>query len=99
MKNPLECNSLDELRKEIDRIDKEIIELLGDRYNYVKEVVKYRTPGKREIADQERFNHVIKERGQWASNHGLDPEVIELVYRQLLNYFVREQSAIANLQE
>ena len=94
-----ECKSLDEVRLEIDRIDKAVIALLGERMDYVKEVVKYRNPEKREVADKERYLKVIKERGRWGETHGLNPHVIEQVYTTLLNYYIEQQTIIANKQE
>lgn len=94
-KKVYECTSLSELRLEIDRIDKEIISLLGERFLYVKEVVKYRDPEQREVADKERYNLVIKERGKWAREKGLNAEAIENVYRHLLDYYISEQKLVA----
>jgi chorismate mutase len=93
-----ECNSLDEVRIEIDRIDKAVITLLAERLLYVKEVVKYRDPQSPQVADKDRYLKVIKERGQWGENLGLNPQVIEQVYTMLLNYYIDQQTIIANNQ-
>lgn len=91
-----ECKSLEEVRLEIDRIDKAVITLLGERLIYVKEVVNYRDPKKKEVADKNRYLKVIKERGKWGENNGLNPNVIEQVYTTLLNYYIEQQTLIAN---
>ena len=92
-----DCQSLNEVRFEIDRIDKEIINLFAERFEYVKAVVKFRDPQKPEVADLERFNKVIAERGKWAGELGLNAPEIEKVYRQLIEYYIKEQSALAKL--
>jgi isochorismate pyruvate lyase len=42
MKKPVECTNIDEIRNEIDAIDKQIIELLGKRLKYVTEIVRFK---------------------------------------------------------
>ncbi|MFW6222457.1 MAG: chorismate mutase [Bacteroidota bacterium] len=91
MKTPIECNSLDELRDHIDAIDHEILQLLSDRFEYVKEVVKYKKPDKESIIAKERKDAVIKRRRELALEYGLDPDTIEKVYRTLIDYFIEEE--------
>jgi isochorismate pyruvate lyase len=99
LKKPNECSSINDVRNEIDRIDEEIIRLLGERYLYVKEVVKYKLPDKESITAQERYNNVINERKRLAEMHGLDSDIIEHVYRKLLDYFIDKQLDIAKVKE
>jgi isochorismate pyruvate lyase len=94
-KKASECKSLEEVRVEIDRIDKEIISLFGKRFDYVKEVVKYRNPDKPEVPDRNRFEQVIHQRGLWAAEQGLETASIEKVYRELIEYYIREQAELA----
>ena len=41
-KLPKDCNSKDEIRQQIDAIDKEIIDLFAKRFEYVSEIVKFK---------------------------------------------------------
>jgi isochorismate pyruvate lyase len=90
MKSPNECNSLSEIRSQIDQLDRQIIALLGRRFEYVKEVVNYKSNSS-EIIAQERFNEVISSRRQLAIENNLSPDTIEKVYRILLEYFIEEE--------
>jgi isochorismate pyruvate lyase len=94
MKRPEDCSSLEEVRNEIDRIDEEIISLLAERLQYVKEVIRYKKPDKTSIIAQERFDKVIAGRRELAKNQGLDGDTIEKVYRILLDYYTQEQFKI-----
>ena len=98
VKQPSNCRTIDEVRQEIDKIDREIINLLGSRFQYIKEVVKYKLPDEKSISAEERYNKVIKERGDWAKECGLDNKTIEKVYQILLDYFIEEQLKIINLK-
>jgi isochorismate pyruvate lyase len=95
-KSPQDCKSLDELRKEIDKIDFSIIELMGKRFEYVKEVVKYRETGKKAEFDKDRYHRVIDERGKWAENAGLNGKAIKEIYKTLIDYYINEQKTLAN---
>jgi isochorismate pyruvate lyase len=95
IKEPTECTSLVDVRYEIDRIDRAIIIRLCERFQYVKEAVKYKTGTKDGITAKERYDSVIKQRGQWAEENGLNAKIIEQVYKILLDYFIEEELKIA----
>jgi len=97
-KLPKDCSNLDEVRNEIDLIDKEIINLIAERLDFVKEVVKYRPAQQKEVPDNIRYLKVIQMRGEWAKEAGLNPTVIEDMYTRLIQYFIEEQAAIAKLE-
>jgi len=88
--SPSECNSKEEIRQQIDRIDKEIITLFALRFQYVSEIVKYKTDIESVVA-QERKDQVIKERGEWAKNHGLDKATFEQIYRFLVDHNIGKE--------
>jgi isochorismate pyruvate lyase len=90
MKNPKDCNTIDEIRIGIDSIDKQIIELLGKRFLYVQEIVRFKS-NKEEVEARKRYEEVLKARRQWAVGQKLDPDVIENMYKSLMQYFIDEQ--------
>ena len=50
-----QCDSLEELRVEIDKIDREIIQLFSERMKYVEAVVDFK-PDAESIIAEERKN-------------------------------------------
>jgi isochorismate pyruvate lyase len=99
IKKPSDCKTIDEVRQEIDRIDKEVIRLFGERFSYIKEVVKYKVHSEDGILAKARYDKVIEERTNWAKSYELDPKVIDKIYRILMDYFIEEQFKIANLKK
>jgi isochorismate pyruvate lyase len=83
--NPSECSSKEEIREQIDRIDREIIALFGMRFQYVSEIVKFKKDIQSIVA-LDRKDHVIKERGEWAEKHGLDKNTFEQIFRFLVDH-------------
>lgn len=95
MKLPKDCTSIEEIRNAIDALDTEIITLFGKRFQYVKEIVKFKTDEESIIA-KERREEVIRERRRLASENGLDPDVFENIYRTLIQHFISEEMEILN---
>ena len=59
MKLPRECKSIEEVRLQIDEIDQIIIDLIGKRFSFIQEIVKYKNTVDEVIA-KNRFQTVIK---------------------------------------
>ncbi len=96
-KQPADCTDIAEVRHEIDLIDREIVQLLSTRMSYVHEVVKYKAPTAKGIEADDRRADVLRTRRQWAEDAGLDPDVIEKIYVQLIQYFIDEEKKLVNL--
>jgi len=96
MKNIKKCETIADVRGEIDRIDKLIIELLGERYQYIKEIVRFKS-NSNEVEAPARYGEVLKIRREWASKEGINEDVVEKMYTDLLKYFISEQKRILNL--
>jgi isochorismate pyruvate lyase len=90
MKLPHDCKSIEEVRLQIDEIDQIIIDLIGKRFSFIQEIVKYKNTVDEVIA-KNRFQAVISERREMAISHHLDPDVIENIYRIMMKYFIQEQ--------
>lgn len=98
MKSAAQCGSLDEVRAAIDRIDEEIISLMGRRADYVQAAARFKNQ-ESEIAAPERFAAMLQARRAWAEREGLSPDVIENIYRELVRYFIdREKEHWRNAQ-
>ena len=87
MKTPTECASLEEVRIEIDRIDRAIVALIGARAGYVHAAARFK-PTEAAVAAPERQAAMLRDRRGWAEEADLDPDVIEKLYRDLVAYFI-----------
>jgi isochorismate pyruvate lyase len=93
MKSPADCQSIDDVRSEIDRVDHAIVELLGERRRYVQAIMRFkRTEG--DVRAPARQAQVIAARRQWAAEEGLDPDLVERIYRTVIDHFVAEEMAM-----
>ena len=90
MRKPDECRDMQDIRAEIDRIDQEVIRLVGQRFQYVQAASQFKT-SKTSVRAPERFKAMLEQRRAWAREAGLDAGVIENMYRELVNYFIEEE--------
>jgi len=86
MKTPRDCESLQDIRAEIDGIDHEIITALGRRFAYVKAAAAFKT-SETSVHAPERVASMVEQRRRWAEQEGLNPDVIERMFRDLVAYF------------
>jgi len=93
-----EVSSLAEARAAIDVIDAEIIRLLGNRAGYVRQVVKFKQTAE-EVRAPARYAEVMRRRREMAEAAGLNPDVIERMYRLLVDNFIKEEMALLHIEE
>ena len=90
MTPPEKCASLDEVRREIDRLDEEIVRLIGRRAHYVKAAARFKT-SEYHVAAPDRQASMLAIRRDWARREGLDPALIEDLYRRLIAWFIQAE--------
>ncbi len=96
MKSPAECNSIEEIRAAIDEIDEQIVALLGQRFEYVKAITRFKKT-EEDVRAPERYNAVLQQRRVWAEEAGLNPDWIEEMYRLLIGHFINVELEDLNL--
>src|SRR5215471_15045246 len=87
---PGECKSLVEVRAEIDRIDRALVGLLGERAGYVHAAARFKT-SEADVAAPEREAAMLRVRREWARDEDLDADFVEQLYRQLIAYFIERE--------
>ena len=91
MPSPNDCASLAEVRAEIDRLDRAIIALLGERAAYVHAAARFKS-SEADVAAPARQASMLLDRRAWAEQADLDPDVIEKLYRDLIAYFILRET-------
>ncbi len=87
-----ECNSLDEAREEIDKVDEDIIALIAKRNNYIKQIAHFKTSID-EVKAEDRIEHVISRARQQAISLGLSPNLINDLYVRMIDAMVESEVA------
>ena len=90
MFDSVECNSIEEIRSNIDRLDRQIVTLLAQRGSYVKQAAKF----KKTISDvraPQRVEQVISKVIAISVELGANPAVTEQVYRAMIAGFINAE--------
>lgn len=90
MKDPKSCITIDEVRQEIDRIDREIMELLAKRQDYVCEIIRFKKD-EESIVAQGRQDQLYQQRRRWAEELQLSPEMIDEVFKTMVRHNIQKE--------
>jgi len=86
----IQCTSIDEVRAQIDRIDRAIVALLAERGAYVKQAARFKTTTDAVQAPQ-RVEQVIQKVTALAHELGAEANVTEQVYRTMIAAFIQNE--------
>lgn len=94
MKNPeiAACNSLEDVRANIDRIDRQIVAHLAERGEYVKQAARFKKSTD-DVRAPQRVEQVIGKAVALAGELGANPHVTEQVYRAMISGFINAELA------
>ncbi|WP_310602650.1 chorismate mutase [Anaerosporobacter sp.] len=83
----MKCNSLEEVRGNIDRIDNEIIKLIAERGTYVVQASTFKK-SEDGVKAPNRVEAVIEKVRSKAEEYGANPDMVEALYREMISRFV-----------
>ncbi|MBR5649432.1 chorismate mutase [Pseudobutyrivibrio sp.] len=81
------CVSLEEVRSNIDRIDNEIIKLIAERSDYVKQASGFKK-SEDGVKAPNRVETVINKVRSKAEEYGANPDMVEKLYREMISSFI-----------
>lgn len=83
----MKCDSLEEIRENIDRIDSEIIKLIAERGKYVVEASAFKK-NEEGVKAPNRVEAVIQKVRRKAEEYGANPDIVEALYREMISRFI-----------
>lgn len=86
----MEPDSLEEIRLNIDFIDQQIVQLLGERHFYVKQAAKYKTSTD-DVKAPARVEAVITKVRIVAEQNDIDADMVETIYRTMIDCFINSE--------
>ena len=81
------CSSLEEVRSNIDRIDNEIIKLIAERTEYVKQASSFKK-SESGVKAPNRVEDVIQKVRKRSLEYGASPDIVEKLYREMIASFI-----------
>jgi len=94
-KNITNCDSLEEVRQNIDKIDSKLLDLIAIRSHYVDQAALFKNT-ENEIAAPDRVNEILHKIKILAEEKGLNPLLTEKIYRTMINAFIDQEMSATN---
>ena len=86
----IECNSIEEVRENINQIDEEIVKLIAKRGHFVKQAAKFKK-NTNDVKAPARVEEVINKVKNLAKITGANEEVVENIYRTMIDSFINAE--------
>jgi len=94
--NQVFINQLEQLRDEIDDIDREIIEAIGIRMRIIEKIGDYKKDNNVTVFQLERWKEILETRQEWGKAKLLDKNFIEELYKVIHSESIKTQTDILN---
>ena len=91
---PGDCNSMDELRHQIDKLDVKIIELLANRSEFIDRATELKKSNGMPARIPERIETVVSNARNAADDLDLDADLVEKIWRILINWSIQREAEI-----
>ncbi|HLO75831.1 MAG TPA: chorismate mutase [Magnetospirillum sp.] len=87
------CKNLAEVRENIDRLDRQLVPLLAERAGYVEQAAGFKAT-KAAVVDTDRIEQIILKVRHLAIEEGMDPDLIEHIYRSMIDAFIIHEAKV-----
>ena len=91
-KRPWECADMGQVRAEIDRIDRELVDLIAERFGYVDRAWQLKANSTEGAVVPWRIQQVIDRVRARAAEKGLPADMVDMVgaqWRNMIGWFVQ----------
>lgn len=85
-----------ELRKQIDELDNQLMELLTKRMRVCREIGQYKKEHNMTVLQTVRYNEIQNKRGAQGTLCGMDPDFVRKIFEEVHEESVRQQMEIIN---
>ena len=85
--SPKNLKKLNLIRKKLDKLDNELLSLIENRSNLVKEVLKLKEY-KKEIVDKKRISFILTKIKKKSRKLNIDPKVTNRIWKNMIWSFI-----------
>ncbi|MEA1955512.1 MAG: chorismate mutase [Campylobacterota bacterium] len=86
------CNSLEEVRDEIDNLDKKLVELISERSHYIRQAAAFKASVE-EVKTKERIDFILSRVRHSAIKLGVSPNMISELFEIMIDEMVETEIA------
>lgn len=89
-------NTLDELRKQIDKLDNQLLDILKERMKISEAIGRYKYENNITILQARRYDEIMNDRKVKAESRNLNPDFVTEIFESIHEESISRQSAIMN---
>ncbi|MBD3300745.1 MAG: hypothetical protein GF347_05335 [Candidatus Moranbacteria bacterium] len=75
---------LKEIRKNLDKLDAQLVAIIAERMRFIPEVAKYKQENNIKRYQPQREKQIIKEKRELAKKYDLNPDLIEDIIQRII---------------
>ena len=95
MRKPSECDTMAEIRAEIDALDEKLVQLFARRAGYIDRAAEIKAVVDLPARITPRVEEVVQNVRRHAATYGLPPDLVEKLWRRLIDWSIaREESRL-----
>jgi len=87
-------NILEDIRQQIDEVDRGLLEVLSRRMHLVEKIGSYKKQNNVAAFQLERWQEILSSRPNWAKVFQLNPEVVTELFRIIHQESIRKQTEL-----
>ena len=87
-----ECNSLEEVRAEVDLIDEELVKLISKRSHYIRQAASFKESVE-EVKTDDRIDFILSRVRHRAIDLGVSPNMISELFEIMIDEMVETEIA------
>ena len=91
MKTAAECQTMTDIRAEIDRLDAELVALFAARVSYIDRAAQIKVGIAMPARVTSRVEEVVANVRRHAESHGLPPDKLEKLWRKLIEWSIERE--------
>lgn len=95
LENFMNYKNMDELRKELDLLDNELIKLVSKRFKFIEQAAIIKDDISK-IRDNERIEAIIVRLRNLAEIHDISPDIVEKLWRYIIELSIELETEIFN---
>ncbi len=85
--------NMEELRKELDLLDNELIKLVSKRFKFIEQAAIIKDDISK-IRDNDRIEDIIKRLRKLAKNNDISPDIVEKLWRYIIELSIELETEI-----
>jgi len=93
LENFMKYGNMEELRKELDLLDNELIKLISKRFKFIEQAAIIKDDISK-IRDNDRIEDIVKRLRKLAKNNDISPDIVEKLWRYIIELSIELETEI-----